>query len=85
MILYSDTEAKAFSGAVNADPTKAYLKHYDNYLFLQFISKNSPDPKERGQALRELTICERKMKYWARTADKTQMLAGIQECKRKWL
>ncbi len=85
MICYSDTELRGPGGVIRVDPTKAYLRHYDNYLYLQFLSRKSPDPRERGQALRELTICERKMKYHERTADKAAMLAGIQIAKRKWL
>lgn len=84
MILYSDTEPKA-GMPIRVDPTRAYLRHYDNYLYLNFLAKKSPDPKERGQALRELTIAERKMKYHMRTADKAEMLAGIQKAKRKWI
>ena len=85
MICYSDTELKGPGGAIRVDPTKAYLRHYENYLYLQFLSRKSPDPRERGQALRELTICERKLKYHERTADKAAMLEGIQKAKRKWL
>lgn len=85
MICYSDTELRGPGGPIRVDPTKAYLRHYENYLYLQFLSRKSPDPQERGQALRELTICERKMKYHERTADKTGMLAGIQIAKRKWM
>lgn len=85
MLIYSDTEPRGSGGPSRVDPTRAYLRHYDNYLFLQFVSRNSKDPQERGQALRELTICERKMKYHERSADKAAMLAGIQLAKRKWL
>ena len=84
MICYSDTEPSS-SGPIRVDPTRAYLRHYENYLYLQFLSRKSPDPRERGQALRELTICERKMEYHKRNADKAEMLAGIQKAKRKWL
>lgn len=85
MICYSDTELKSPGGAIHVDPTKAYLRHYDNYLYLQFLSRKSPNPRERGQALRELTICERKLKFHEREADKTQMLLGVQQLRRSWL
>ena len=84
MILYSDTEIKTGGVPSRVDPTKAYLRHYENYMYLNFLAKKSPDAKERGQALRELTICERKLSYHERTADKTEMLRGIQQIKRKW-
>ena len=85
MLIYSDNEPRGPGGPMRVDPTKAYLRHYENYLYLQFIAKQSTDPKERGQALRELTICERKMKFHEREADKALMLEGIQKAKRKWL
>lgn len=84
MLIYSDTEPRS-NTVIKVDPTRAYLRHYENYLYLDFLRKKSPDPKERGQAIRELTICERKMKFHERGADKEEMLKGIQEAKRKWL
>lgn len=85
MLIYSDTEPRGAGGPSRVDPTRAYLRHYDNYLFLQFVSRNSKDPQERGQALRELTIAERKLKFHYRDANKEEVLAGIQLAKRKWL
>lgn len=83
MICYSDTEPR--SGVpVRVDPTKAYLRHYANLLYLKFLSRSSPDPRERGQALREMTICNRKLDYHYRTADRAELLRGIQKLKREW-
>jgi hypothetical protein len=85
MICYSDTELKGPGGAIRVDPTKAYLRHYDNYLYLQFLSRKSSDPRERGQALRELTIAERKLKFHYRDANKEEVLKGVQNLRRRWL
>ena len=85
MLIYSDTEPRGSGGPSRVDPTRAYLRHYENYLYLQFLSRKSPDPQERGQALRELTIAERKLKFHERTADRAGMLSGIQALKRKWV
>lgn len=66
------------------DPTKAYLRHYDNMLFLQFILNYSDDRVERHQANKEMVICQRKLDYWARSADKDAMLRGTAELKKNW-
>lgn len=82
MLIYGETEPS--SGPIRVDPTRAYLRHYENYMFLSFIAQKSDDPQERGQARRELDICERKMKFHERTYNKQEALRGIQEIKRKW-
>ena len=47
------------------DATKAYLRHYDNLLYLQFILYNPKStPKDRKQANSELLICDRKLNWW---------------------
>jgi len=64
----------------------SYLRHYDNYLYLQFILMQSDKMMEKVQASKELGICERKMKHWEHHAnyDQAVALAGIEELKRKW-
>src|SRR5882672_4387299 len=45
--------------------TQAYLRHYDNLLYLQFILYNPKSkPKDRKQANSELLICDRKLNWW---------------------
>lgn len=85
MLIYSDTEPRGSGGPSRVDPTRAYLRHYENYLYLQFLSRKSPDPQERGQALRELTIAERKLKFHYRDANKEEVLKGVQNLRRRWL
>lgn len=67
--------------------TEKYLGHYENYLYLDFIAKNSTDRKELHQARKELTICERKMEYWKRhpnwNKDK-DVFAKIEKLKKQW-
>lgn len=58
------------SGPSNFDPlrcdaVKAYMRHYENSLFLTFMSNNGT-LDEKHQAKKEMEICERKMKYWER-------------------
>lgn len=48
------------------DATKQYLKHYDNFLMLDFLAKNETDRNERAQAEKELAICRRKLRFWQR-------------------
>ena len=89
--VYEDVTArKPFTGKVNLaelDACSLYLRHYDSYLYLQFISKHSETTHvEKQQALKELTICERKLEYWKRhpNFDINIVTAGIQELKAKW-
>jgi hypothetical protein len=65
---------------------KGYLNHYANYLYLDFLSKQSTDGRERAQARKELTICERKLKYWTTHPnwDKKAVLEGVEKLKRDW-
>lgn len=51
------------TSTAHADGTKAYLRHYENKLYLSFIAKNG-SRTERCQAEKELVICERKLAYW---------------------
>lgn len=68
MFFYSATPVKP-DHAINLariNPTRAYLRHYDNLLFLTFVVNKSDKATERRQALLELPICERKLTYWKR-------------------
>ncbi len=45
------------------DGTKAYLRHFDNLLFLSFVGENGTF-KERQDVAREIQVCHRKLSYW---------------------
>ena len=66
--------------------TRKYVEHYSNYLFLQFISTNTKDRDERLQALKELTICERKLEWFKRHRNWNQdeALRQVNKLKRNW-
>lgn len=89
-LIYSDSEVGSGGGHMipyhRQNATKSYLRHYENYLYLQFIQKNSDKESERNQATKELTICERKMKHWQHHAnyDQQAALQGIQVLKKQW-
>ena len=67
MYFYSDTEPRqAFGGfKTPPDPNVMWLRHYANYVELSWMQA-SPllSHMERRQVVKELGICERKMKYW---------------------
>lgn len=66
-LVYDDEPRGSFRGSVtNADPIRAWASHYSNALYLRFIAANSTDGRERGQANKEIAICERKLAYWQR-------------------
>lgn len=72
MICYDTTRISVYTGGtgpafdpLRCDANKAFLTHYQNFLTLEFFSKNGTI-KERAQANRELEICRRKMQYWKR-------------------
>ena len=62
-----------------------YLKHFDNLLFLTFMS-NHGTTAEKMQAQKELIICERKLAWWEKhpNYDKVEVLRGVAAKKREW-
>lgn len=68
---------------VNA--VKKYLEHYSNSLYLAFMLENGT-MRERSEASKELTICERKMLYWERQPHfiRDEANRGIEKLKRQW-
>lgn len=66
---------------------KAFLNHYDNYLYLSFLAAHSKDGRERAQARKELGLCERKMEWWKRhpNYDQAAVVKGCMEAKARWL
>lgn len=89
MYFYSDTK-KSENTDINVwkmNGTKAYLRHYDNLLFLQFVANNSRSSAvDRRQAEAEIVICNRKLDFWAKHPkyDHDDALKGIQAIKRNW-
>lgn len=87
-ILYDDDERKTFNLAVvhRLNPTRQYLKHYDNLMYLTFIRDNTDDRVERYQAGKEVVLCERKLKYWRSRPgyDEAQALTGVGQIKARW-
>jgi hypothetical protein len=67
------------------DGTKAYLRHYDNKLYLAFIAKNGSQT-ERWQAEKELVICERKMRFWEKHPNFVGEAArqGMEQANKAW-
>ena len=66
-IIYEDDNGLRKAGAPsnlhNANATKCYLKHYENYLTLKFFAERGNwDEKRRAQ--KEIEVCERKLAYW---------------------
>ena len=70
-IFYDTIEsAKNFSPSINPrnlNPNTQWAHHSYNHFVLSHISRNTPDPKEREQAKKELMIAERKINYWQRS------------------
>lgn len=87
-LVYSDdSEPHVFHGSLsNINPTKAYLKHFENYLYLSFIALNSEDRIEKFQARKELVIAERKMDHWKKSPRFDQRIATEQSSllKKTW-
>jgi hypothetical protein len=64
-IIYDESARGNFSNVSigRMDGTKAYLRHFENKLYLGFIAKNGTRD-EKWQAEKELAICERKLSFW---------------------
>ena len=86
---YSDTGSSgAYDPGLIArlNPNTQYKKHLENWFFLKFIMMNSDDWREKAQASKELTICDRKLKFWQHrpTFNDDTMRADVIELKKKW-
>lgn len=90
MFFYSETR-EPFDGSTvsyhKMNAVKGYLRHYDNLMYLQFIVANSDRAGERQQALKEITICEKKLKWWQQhlNYDHAEAMRGVDKIKRNWL
>lgn len=88
MFFYSDSAATG--GTVTPyhkqNANAAYIRHFQNLMFLKFVVANSDDRNERQQATIEIPICERKLTYWTRHAnfDKDTVQREVDRIKREW-
>ena len=66
--------------------TAGYLRHYENWLTLDFIAKATNRVQEKMQALNEMKIAERKMNWHKRhpNYDQEAVTRGVEEFKRGW-
>lgn len=67
--------------------TDAFMRHYDNYLFLSFVISNPRSTRaEKAQATTEIGICERKLTFWRRHPkfDQVEATRRCGELKRNW-
>lgn len=88
-IFYADTPSRPdgpVSGYLRWPAVKKYLEYYGNLLILDAISKKPKDPAEKRQALKEMTMCEKKLAYWTRHSnfDQAEVSKGIALLKAQW-
>lgn len=86
-IFYADNrDSDAKIDVWRMDGTKAYLRHYENYLMLDFISKASKDREEVRRSRVELTMCEKKLAFWQRHPkyDDADAKRGVAKLKAMW-
>jgi hypothetical protein len=86
-LIYSE-QREPFTGSVDfhsLDAVKGYLKHYENQLYLTFISQKGTF-QEKQQAQKELVICERKLKWWQNhpNFEQAPALRGVEALKKSW-
>jgi hypothetical protein len=90
MFFYSSEKSDLAGVAIafhKFNATKCWLKHYDNLLFLQFVANNVRASRtEKHQAAKEMLICERKLKFWARQENyvEAEAQAGALKAKTLW-
>lgn len=70
MFFYDDSGSGSVMGSRppdvgRMDATAAYLRHYDNLLYLEFMAIKGT-MIERAQAEKEIKICRRKLTFWER-------------------
>mgnify|MGYP006271413301 CR=1 FL=1 len=63
-----------------------WRRHYSNSLMLKFFLMNG-STREKIQAQKELTICERKMKHWESHVnfDKKKSVEIAEDLKKNWM
>lgn len=88
MFFYSDARTPGPQVDVwKMNGTKCYLNHYENLLFLQFVTANPRAAEaEKRQARKEIEICEKKLAFWRRhpNYDHELALKGINTLKKNW-
>lgn len=85
---YNDTEEKSvntFYGRGAGDPNKGYVRHYRNWIELQFIYEAS-EGIDKFQANKELGLCEEKLERLSKRPGFVLALClpEIQKIKRDW-
>lgn len=66
-IIYPDVDPPwtgPFINPAKLDPVKQYVKHYENWKYLQFIHDNTRDGAEKRQANLEMGKATAKMDRW---------------------
>ena len=89
MYFYSDTSVSDFTHPIDftrMNSTKKCLEHFSNLLTLTFILRESKDPLEKIQVTKEITICERKIKWWSHQPNYSHVeyMRGCEDLKKKW-
>lgn len=67
--------------------TKQYLKHFDNLLYLQFVSQNPlASEAEKRQARAEIEVAMKKLAFWRRhpNYDHDEALRGVDQLRKQW-
>ena len=87
MLVYGENEVQSGSPPPYElnNANKGYLRHFENSLFLQFMLLNG-NMNERRQASKEMTICERKMRWMEkhRNFDWDVVLPEVAKLKKTW-
>ena len=86
MFFYDDSGSYPVSGnrppdVGRMDATAAYLRHYDNMLYLEFMAIRGT-MIERAQAEKEIIICRRKLTFWERQPHFEKMRADLEVAKK---
>jgi len=68
------------------NPTRMWLSHFSNSLILMAIQQAPKNLSERLQATKELSICDRKLRFWSRQDgfDQREALLGADSLKKMW-
>ena len=85
-ICYEDNEPPP-SKPIKVNPNRAFIKHYENSLYLQFIADHTETSfQEKNRANYELTIADRKMAYWRKHPEfsEERMISDCLVAKSKW-
>ena len=83
-LVYGIEERGSFDPSLRPNPSKAYLRHLGNLLYLEFIERETGDNAERAQARTEIEVARKKMEHFARLFNVVDVAPQVAKLRADW-